>query len=130
MKKLFCTYRVGLFCMMLCSMFILASCNGGGVSGNAPKDVKGKTFNLINKSGKHIWTIEFSSNSSARVTRLFDHEKEAPTNASYQKTGDDSALLQLLYFDGSIYSEFSLLFASPNQGAATGNSTGTTFTLF
>lgn len=114
--------------MMLCSMFILASCEGGGASGNAPKDVKGKTMKVFNKQGEHAWTIVFSSNSSANVTRHFSHEKKAPTNASYKKTSDDSAVLQLLYSDGSIYTEYSLLFASPNQGTATGNAINT-FTL-
>ena len=146
MKKLLSKFRVGYFCMMLCSLLLMTSCEKDGKTGNAlndskeetsnistgnaPKDVNGKTLNILNNKGEHVWTIIFSSNNSAQVKRLFYNDKPAPTNAKYSKTNDDAALLQTLNSDGSIYTEWALLFVSPNQGTATNASGLMTFTLF
>ena len=133
MKKLIRMFGIGL--LLLCAICGTTSCNRSGYepdpivvdTGNAPLDVSGKTMKIFNTKGEHVWTIVFTSNSSAQVSRLFSHDEPVPTNAQYQKTGSDSATLHL---SGEQMSgkDFSLIFISPNQGTA--NTKGMTFTLF
>ena len=130
MKRKTWTNLLGSFCLLIGFMMCFTSCDnsGSGVSGNAPQSVAGKTFKIINAQGEHVWTIEFSSNTSASIHRLFEHTSSSPTYGKYEKTGPDSATLQLGSSEGNYTQNWALIFISPNEGTV--NTQGMTFTLF
>ena len=127
-------YYFGFVGLLLCFVVCLSSCEGGGIGGNAPKSVAGKTMEIQNDEGNLLWTIKFSSNSSASIELSSSHISYSYSSISYKKTGSESATLQIkeAYEDGyRMYGtediNYSLIFTSPNQGIANSRYT---FTLF
>lgn len=123
-KSIFSIVLIGL---LLGSLMLLSSCEGG-LGGDAPKNVAGKTMKIDG------WKIEFTSNTGGKITC----GKGYHASIQYNKTGANTATLKMTnvgatYWDGRYVSEsygdfnYSLVFTSPNQGIW--NSQGT-FTLF
>ena len=124
-------YYFGVVGLLLCSALFFSSCEGG-VGGNAPSSVAGKTMEIRWLDDGHLWgTIKFSSNTSAEIT-LWDGAYKY-SSLEYKKTGSESATLRISGLDSKDYPgypedyNYSLIFASPNQGVANGRCT---FTLF
>lgn len=128
MKKLTC----GLFSVLFCSILFLTSCEGGGVGGDAPSNVAGKTLKLYGSDGNWDEIIVFSSNTSASIENVYG-QKSYYSSLQYKKTGSVSATLMIKgrYQEGfpedSWDSDYSLVFTSPNQGIWNNKYT---FTLF
>ena len=113
-------------------MLIFTSCKDD--LGTAPKDVSGKTMHIAG------YTIKFSSNTSGQVQFLTSPEEYGTWSYSriaYEKTSPTSATLRISGSESSDYYgywgqemefQFTLLFASPNEG--TYNAGSGTFTLF
>lgn len=109
----------GIVGLLLYSAMFFSSCEGG-VSGNAPSNVAGKTIEILGSEGDPLYTISFSSNTSAKITYLYD-VKGTYSSIKYKKTGAESATIQIKgltcedWFK-NIDENLSLIFASPNQG--------------
>ena len=127
-------FRCGLVGLFLCSFFLLSSCEGG-VGGNAPSSVAGKTMEIRNDEGSLRWTFNFSSNSSASFYMYgYADQPWRCSSIEYKKTGSESATLQIkgayldgYRMDGTEDYNYSLIFTSPNQGIVNSRYT---FTLF
>ncbi len=124
------------FLFTLVSLFMMlgfTSCEGDSMGGNAPKSVAGKTLKFYYE-GSRGFTIEFSSNTSARIYN-FDSSEYRCSSIEYKKTGPNTATLQMRGVDSIEYPgypedyNYSLIFISPNQGTA-GASGLRTFELF
>ena len=146
MKKFYEMFRFGLFALLLGSMVFMTACDKKSSdkdlddeeeiekieNGKAPKSVAGMTLKIYNSLGEHVWTIDFQSNKSATVQRLFSYDEPAPNIATYSKTDDDSAVLYMSYNEEQSFKEFALAFETPNNGSAIPTNTGKvmSFTLF
>lgn len=139
MKKLTHLWSIGLISLMFLLMLLITSCEGNDVNSMAPSNVTGKTMTIYDEDVDAIYIIYFSSNTSASITYgpAYGGGKLAFSSIQYKKSGYNSALLQIsgAYRQGSTNItpsniNISLIFLSPNQGAATGDDRYVSFTLF
>ena len=120
---------VALTAIIFGTTMLFTSCEGA--SGTAPNNMNGKAMQI------HGYTIEFKSNTSANISQgVIDGWNDWVTFESieYKKTSATSATITIKGIDygeypGEYYTfynckeiyNFSLIFASPNQGIYSGN---------